>query len=98
MAKISVGEVRRVARLARLALGDEEVGRMQVQLDSILGYVAEIDALDVSGVEPTFHAVPMVAPLREDEVAASLPRGETLAAAPKTEDGGFAVPAVLESD
>ena len=84
MAKISIDEVRKVARLARLALSEEETVRMQAQLDSILGYVAEIDGLDVAGVEPTFHAVPRVAPLRVDVVRPSLARAETLAAAPKS--------------
>jgi aspartyl-tRNA(Asn)/glutamyl-tRNA(Gln) amidotransferase subunit C len=95
---IALDEVKRVARLARLALPDDEAERMRAQLDAILGYVAEIDGLDVAGIEPTFHAVPMAAPLRPDVVAPSLPRSEVLAQAPKAEEGGFAVPRVLEVD
>ncbi len=94
--KISLEEVKRVAKLARLALSDEDARTMQAQMDAILGYMAELDALDVSNVTPTFHAVPMNAPLRADVVARSLPIDEALAAAPEAEAGGFAVPKVLE--
>jgi aspartyl-tRNA(Asn)/glutamyl-tRNA(Gln) amidotransferase subunit C len=94
--KISLDEVKRVAKLARLALGEDEAARMQAQMDAILGYMAELDALDVRDVTPTFHAVPMDAPLRPDVVARSLPVSEALAAAPETEANGFAVPKVLE--
>jgi aspartyl-tRNA(Asn)/glutamyl-tRNA(Gln) amidotransferase subunit C len=96
VSKIGIDEVQRVARLARLALSDDEAERMRAQLDSILGYVAEIDALDVAGVEPTFHTVPLAAPLRPDVVVPSLPRAEALLGAPKTDEGGFAVQKVLE--
>jgi aspartyl-tRNA(Asn)/glutamyl-tRNA(Gln) amidotransferase subunit C len=94
--KISLEEVKRVAKLARLALPDEEAQKMQAQMDAILGYMAELDALDVRDVVPTFHAAPMDAPLRPDVVARSLPTDEALAAAPEAEAGGFAVPKVLE--
>lgn len=97
-AKIDEATVRKVAQLARLALSDEEAARMRAQLDAILGYVASLDALDVRDVEPTFHAVPMDAPLRADVVRDSVSRDELLAAAPKSEAGGFAVPRVLEGE
>jgi aspartyl-tRNA(Asn)/glutamyl-tRNA(Gln) amidotransferase subunit C len=96
--KISEAQVRHVARLARLSLGDDEVRAMQAQLGRILDYVASLDALDVREVPPTAHAVPLVAPLREDRVRPSLPREELLAQAPKSEAGGFAVPKVMEGD
>src|SRR5262245_54497053 len=64
--KITLADVRRVAELARLALDDDEAARMQTQMDAILGYMAELDALDVADVPPTFHAVPIAAPLRAD--------------------------------
>lgn len=94
--KITSEEVRRVAALARLALSEEEVQPMRTNLDAILGYVAELDGLDLEGVEPTFHAVPMTCPLRPDTVRPSLEREDALAAAPAVEAGGFAVPRVLE--
>ena len=94
--KISLTEVRKVARLARLALREEEALDAQARLDAILGYMAELDSLDVRDVPPTFHAVPVVAALREDAPVPSLPRDEVLSAAPAHEGGGFAVPVVLE--
>jgi aspartyl-tRNA(Asn)/glutamyl-tRNA(Gln) amidotransferase subunit C len=96
--KLTLDEVRRVARLARLALTDTEAETMRAQLEQILGYMAELDAVDVSAVEPTYHAIPLDAPLRPDVVRPGLPREEALAAAPATEAGGFAVPKVLEGD
>ncbi|MGB5811952.1 MAG: Asp-tRNA(Asn)/Glu-tRNA(Gln) amidotransferase subunit GatC [Polyangiales bacterium] len=96
--KITLEEVLRVATLARLELSHDEAQEMQAQLDSILGYIAELDALDVSDVEPTFHAIPMDAPLRPDVPVPCSDRDEILAQAPESEAGGFAVPLVLEVD
>lgn len=95
---MTADEVRKVARLARLDLGPDEVERMTADLGAILAHMAELDAVDVAGVEPTFHAVPLDAPLREDRVAPSLDRERALAAAPRVEAGAFAVPKVLEAD
>lgn len=94
--RITLDEVERVARLARMKLSAEEAEEMQAQLDSILGYIAELDALDVSRVEPTFHSIPMDAPLRPDIPAPCSDRAEVLAEAPESDSGGFAVPLVLE--
>ncbi|MEM7137905.1 MAG: Asp-tRNA(Asn)/Glu-tRNA(Gln) amidotransferase subunit GatC [Myxococcota bacterium] len=96
--KITLEEVQRVAKLARMKLSEDEVREMQAQLDSILGYIAELDALDVTDVEPTFHSVPIDAPLRADIPASCSDRAELLAEAPQSEAGGFAVPLVLEVD
>ncbi|MEM8608743.1 MAG: Asp-tRNA(Asn)/Glu-tRNA(Gln) amidotransferase subunit GatC [Myxococcota bacterium] len=96
--KITLEEVQRVAKLARMELSADEANEMQAQLDSILGYIAELDALDVSKVEPTFHSIPMDAALRPDVPARCVDREEVLAEAPETEAGGFAVPLVLEVD
>lgn len=94
--KITLAEVRRVASLARLTMSDPDMVKMQSDMDAILGYMAELDTLDVSNVEPTFHAVPIALPLREDAVKRSLPVAEVLSQAPETEASGFAVPKVLE--
>ena len=94
--KITLAEVRRVASLARLTMSEDDLRRMQTDMDAILGYMAELDELDVSSIEPTFHAVPMALPLRDDVVVPSLPRDEALSQAPLAEAGGFAVPKVLE--
>jgi aspartyl-tRNA(Asn)/glutamyl-tRNA(Gln) amidotransferase subunit C len=94
--KITLPEVRRVAALARLAMSDDQLASMQSDMDAILGYMAELDELDVSAVEPTFHAVPIALPLRPDSVARSLPVAEALSQAPEAEASGFAVPKVME--
>ncbi|HEX7477671.1 MAG TPA: Asp-tRNA(Asn)/Glu-tRNA(Gln) amidotransferase subunit GatC [Polyangiales bacterium] len=96
--KITLDAVRHVSRLAALSLAPDEQERMCRELDKILGFMAELDKLDVSGVEPTFHAVPMRAQLRPDVVVPSLPRDELLQAAPAQESGAFAVPKVLDGD
>ncbi|HJL02436.1 MAG TPA: Asp-tRNA(Asn)/Glu-tRNA(Gln) amidotransferase subunit GatC [Polyangiaceae bacterium LLY-WYZ-15_(1-7)] len=97
-AELSPDEVRHVARLARIALEDAEVEAQRAQLARILGHMAELDAVDVEGVEPTFHAV-TEAPLRRDEVRpAEASREALLEAAPREVEGGFAVPQVMEGD
>ena len=94
--RITLEQVRHVARLARLELGEAELNAHRSHLDAILGYMEELDGVDVEGVEPTHHAVPLDAPLREDRVEPSLSRDEALEGAPLAEDGGFAVPRVME--
>lgn len=94
--KISLEEVQKVARLARLSLSEDETRGLQHDLDGILGYVALLDEVDTSGVEPTAHAIAVASALREDVIIPSLPQEEALAAAPASRDGGFAVPKVLE--
>jgi aspartyl-tRNA(Asn)/glutamyl-tRNA(Gln) amidotransferase subunit C len=94
--KISLDEVLRVARLARLAPSTEEATALAHDLDAILDYVATLDAVDTSQVEPTAHAVALSSALRADVVTPSLSNDEALAAAPASHDGGFSVPKVLE--
>lgn len=96
-AHIDEAEVRKVAALAKLELDDEEVATMASELSNILAHVASLDALDVTGVEPTAHAVAARTPMRDDIVLDGLRRDEALAAAPATIDGAFAVPLVKES-
>ena len=74
MPGITRDEVLHVARLARLELSDTEIERMREQLDAILTYIDRLKALDVTGVEPTSHAVPLVNVMRDDEVVPSFPR------------------------
>ena len=97
-AKITLQQVLHVAKLARLRLSDDEAREMQQQLDAILEYMEGLDALDVSDVPPTFHSIPMDAPLRPDVPDRCADRSETLAQAPQSEAGGYAVPLVLEVD
>jgi len=92
--EISRDEVLHVAKLARLALTDEEVGRFQEQLSAILEAVGKVSELDLDGVPPTSHPLDLVNVLAEDEPAPSLSLAEALANAPDPEDGFFGVPSV----
>ena len=92
--EISREEVLHVARLARLALTDEEVERFRGQLSAILEAVGKVSELDLEGVPPTSHPLDLVNVLAEDEPASSLSREDALANAPDPEDGFFGVPAV----
>jgi len=96
MARISEAEVRETALLARLQLSDEEVARMTVELDAILGYMETLGKLDVADVPPTTHAVPMELRLRADEPGPHLPPQEALADAPRRQDDYFEVPKIIE--
>ncbi len=91
-----IAEVRRVAHLARLALSDQEVERFAVDLGRILEYVRQLQTLDVEGVEPTAHAMPVTNVFRADEPVAGLTREAALANAPATKDGLFLMPRILE--
>jgi aspartyl-tRNA(Asn)/glutamyl-tRNA(Gln) amidotransferase subunit C len=96
--KITPDEVRATAALARLALTDPEVTRLTRELDAILGYMDSIAAVDVSGIEPTTHAVALRAPLREDAPGPQLTVDEALAAAPARQDSFFVVPRIIAHD
>lgn len=87
-----------MARLARLELTPDELDRATHQLSDMLGHFDDIDALDLSDVEPMNQPVPLVNVLRDDEVQPTLDRDEVMAAAPRHEDGRFWVPPVLGGD
>jgi aspartyl-tRNA(Asn)/glutamyl-tRNA(Gln) amidotransferase subunit C len=93
---ISREEVQHVARLARLQLSDEELERMREQLDAILAYVDKLRELDVEGVEPTSHAVPLVDVMRDDATSPCLSQEAALANAPDRADEFFRVPRIIE--
>jgi aspartyl-tRNA(Asn)/glutamyl-tRNA(Gln) amidotransferase subunit C len=93
--RITRADVEHVAQLARLALTEAEIEALTVELAMILEHAAQVSALDTAGVAPTAHPLPLVNVLRADEVRASLPRDEVLAAAPAAEDGRFRVPRIL---
>ena len=95
MSRITADEVRELAILARLALSEQEVARMTVDLDAILDYVDAMRELDTTGVEPMTHAVPFDCPLRADQTAPSLPIDEALANAPRREASFFQVPRIV---
>lgn len=95
--KITLDDVRHVARLAALDFTEDELPRFAEQLGAIVAHIAELDTVDTRGVEPTSHPLDVSAPLRQDVVVSSLRRAEVLAAAPAHANGGFAVPKVLDA-
>jgi aspartyl-tRNA(Asn)/glutamyl-tRNA(Gln) amidotransferase subunit C len=85
-------DVLHVARLARLRLTDGEIDRMSNELSTVLDHIEKIGELDLEGVEPTSHVVPLENMLRDDEPRPSLSRERALAQAPAPIEGGFGVP------
>lgn len=85
-------QVLHVARLARLELTDEEVGRMSDELSAVLDHIEKIGELDLDGVAATTHVVEVSNALRPDEVQPSLAPEVALRSAPSVADGGFRVP------
>lgn len=89
-------DVKYTAHLARLSLAPEEELKLGAQLGNIIGYIEKLGQLDVTSVEPTAHAVPMVNVTRADEVRPSLPHEEAMRNAPKQANGLFIVPKIVE--
>jgi aspartyl-tRNA(Asn)/glutamyl-tRNA(Gln) amidotransferase subunit C len=89
---IDRAEVLHVARLARLALGEDEVEPMARELSAVLDHIARIGELDLANVAPTSHVVEVSGALRADEPRKSLPRDVALAQAPAVSGDGFIVP------
>ena len=85
-------QVLHVARLARLALTDEEVERMSSELSAVLEHIEHMNKLDLDRVEPTSHVVSVENVLRPDVPRPSWPREEILEQAPNAADSGFRVP------
>jgi aspartyl-tRNA(Asn)/glutamyl-tRNA(Gln) amidotransferase subunit C len=85
-------QVLHVARLARLELSDDEVGRMADELSSVLGHLEKIGELSLDDVAPTSHVVEVDNALRPDVPVPCLPREVALAQAPAVQDDGFLVP------
>jgi aspartyl-tRNA(Asn)/glutamyl-tRNA(Gln) amidotransferase subunit C len=94
--RISLADVEHVARLARLELSETEKERMRGELSGILAYIDKLLALDVAGVEPTSHAVPLTNVMREDVPEPSFPQDDMLANAPDRNGDLFRVPRILE--
>lgn len=89
-------DLQQVVNLARIELTPEELEHLGPQLEGILKYVEKLDGLDLEGVEPTAHAVPFTNVTRADEVRPSLPRDEAMRNAPRTANGLFIVPKIVE--
>lgn len=93
---LSEAEVRHVARLARIALSDEEIALMQAQLSAILDYIAMLQEVDVSNVPPTAQVTGLTTVWRPDVVGEMLTQEQALVNAPDQQDGMFRVRAVFD--
>jgi len=94
-AVLGKAEVAHVARLARLALSEEELERFTAQLGSVLAHAADVAALDLASVRPTAHPLPLRNVFRPDAPRPGLDRAEVLAVAPDVENGRFRVPRIV---
>ena len=92
---ITRADVAHLARLARIAMTDEELDHLAGQLDVILGSVARVQEVAADDVPPTSHALPLTNVFRPDEPRPSLGADAALAAAPAAEDERFRVPQIL---
>ena len=94
--RIDAEHVRKVAKLARLALTEAEIEEFTGQLGAILQYVEKMNELDTTGVEPLAHCLPISNVFREDRVKPSLGTDVTLANAPQRDGSFFSVPKILD--
>ncbi len=95
---ITESDVRHVALLARLALSDEQVARLTVELDAVLGHIDELQHLDLEGVQPTAHPLAMTNNTRPDVVRPGLSRDEALRNAPDSDGRAFLIPAIAGAE
>ena len=93
---VDLAAVRRIAHLARIAVGEAELPHLQGEINAILSFVEQPGEVDVEGVEPMTSVIPMKLPMREDVVTDGEIPSLVLANAPLTEDGFFLVPKVVE--
>ena len=98
MAAISREEVAHLARLARLAVSEEELDRFAGQLDVILQSVARVGEVAAADIPPTSHSVPLTNVLREDVVVPGIDRDAALAGAPDAAEQRFRVPRILDEE
>lgn len=95
---ISAADVAKVARLARLDIDDAQVEHFTEQLGKVMGHFSDIDALDLSAVEPMTQPYPLVNVMRDDVELPTLDTDEVLAAAPAAEERRFRVPPIIGLD
>jgi len=94
--KITLSDVEKVARLARLGLSSDEKEKLGDQLNDILVYMDKLDELDTTDIEPLAHILSLKNVLREDRVCEGLTQSEAMKNAPEEKDGLFKVPPVIE--
>ncbi|MBH9988514.1 MULTISPECIES: Asp-tRNA(Asn)/Glu-tRNA(Gln) amidotransferase subunit GatC [Bartonella] len=93
---VDIKTVKRVARLSRIAVKDDEAERMAKELNAILGFVEQLDEVNVDNVEPLTSVIPMTLRTREDVVTDGNKAADIVANAPLSEDNFFLVPKVIE--
>ncbi|WP_421931661.1 Asp-tRNA(Asn)/Glu-tRNA(Gln) amidotransferase subunit GatC [Phenylobacterium sp.] len=93
---IDAATVRKVARLARIAEPEDRIEPLARELSGILAWIEQLSEVNTDGVEPMTSAVAVAAPMREDVVTEGGDVNKILANAPKTKDGFFVVPKVVE--
>ncbi|TJZ78976.1 Asp-tRNA(Asn)/Glu-tRNA(Gln) amidotransferase subunit GatC [Chitiniphilus eburneus] len=93
---LSHDDVKRIAKLSRIAVTDDELTAAQTQLNRIFGLIEEMRAVDTTGIEPMSHAQDVILRLRDDEATAPNRREAFQSVAPAVEDGLYLVPKVIE--
>lgn len=93
---VDIDTVKRVARLARIAVDPEDAARMTGELNAIIGFVEQLDEVDISGVEPMTSVIPMAMKKRQDAVTDGGKAADIVANAPATDENFFLVPKVVE--
>jgi aspartyl-tRNA(Asn)/glutamyl-tRNA(Gln) amidotransferase subunit C len=93
---VDIVTVKRVARLARIAVSEEDASRMAGELNTILGFVEQLNEVDVTGVEPMTSVIPMAMKKRQDAVTDGNKAADIVANAPATDENFFLVPKVVE--
>ena len=93
---VSKEDVRKVARLSRIAVPDEKLDTLASELSRILGWIEQLNEVDVDGVEPMTSVVEAKLPMREDVVTDGNIQDQVLANAPKSDEGFFVVPKAVE--
>ena len=93
---VSNEQVRHIAQLARIAMSDEEIARLEPELNAIIGWVEQLAEVNADGIEPLTAVIDQKLRLRDDEVTAGNCRDDVLANAPNAQHGFFAVPKVIE--
>jgi aspartyl-tRNA(Asn)/glutamyl-tRNA(Gln) amidotransferase subunit C len=93
---IDRADVRKVARLARIAVPDERLDGLAKELSGIMAWIEQLNEVDIEGVEAMTTPVKMALPMRKDEVTDGAIQAQVTANAPRAEDGFFVVPKVVE--
>jgi len=96
MGVVSLKDVHKVASLARVELEEAQVSRFVAQLDEILNYVQQLQAVDTTGVEPTSHVLPLVNITRQDHIKPTVKPETVLTVAPARHGQLFKVPKIVE--